>query len=154
MSTEGILSRGGGDTGNHLDLPMAADTNLLTILEANRTAETANEGLFVRLATSANYTVTDCGDAEIPHGRILHAHRVSSTNWKLTVRLFCYTDQNSNTYPCSQIIHCETTTGVALGDTVIGDGTTYRKLTDGTSGGFGFVIADDVPTTNEFDLLV
>jgi hypothetical protein len=156
MSTEGILLRGGGDTGSHLDLPMAADSNLLTILEALRTAETTTTGVLVRLATSGNYTVTDCAANEIPHGKIIAAHRVSATNWKLTVRLWAYTDQNSNTYPAHQIIHCKTTSGVALGDTVIGDtmGSTYNVLTDGTSGGFGFVIADDTPTTGEFDLLI
>ena len=143
-----VLSKGTGDRGNFLDVTLVPDTTYDGELDALDAAGSAIVGNLVTLTTAANYECTSGASSAIPDGKVIAFTKTaaaSGSGWKLTVRLFHYTDQNSVSNAPHAIIqlpyHASST--MALGDTVIIYSTTYTYVTDGTSGGFGYVIGLD-----------
>ena len=141
---------GGGDFGNHLDVPCWPDSTLKTEIDALILLGTAVEGSkLVSLTWSNNYEVTSPADGAIPDGRIIKVEKDATNGYLLTVRLWSYIDQNSARHSPTQVVTLPYTTGAApaLQDSVVINSTTYMAVKDGTSGGFGAVIS--LNTTNE-----
>jgi hypothetical protein len=95
--------------------------------------------------------VTSPASGAIPDGKIIDYEKTSST-YRLTVRLFSYIDTNSARHTPVGIINFPHST-VAKQDSVVVYGTTYVNVTDGTTGGWGAVIAVDVPVSGYADVL-
>ena len=141
---------GGGDVGNHLDIPCWPDSTLKTEIDALIAAGTTVEGSkLVSLTFAANYQVTSPADDAIPDGRIIKVEKDATNGYLLTVRLWSYIDQNAARHSPTQIITLPYSTGtIALQDSVIVNGSTYMNVDDGTSGGFGAVISKDTTNLN------
>ena len=140
----------GGTKGNCLTISCVPDSTLKTELDALVAAGTKVVGKLVSLTFGANYEVTSPADGAVPNGEIIAYKKTTLAaghSYLLTVALFAYVDQNSayHTPVCVRTLEYEGT--IALQDSVIINGSTYRKVDDGTSGGFGAVIAKD--STNE-----
>ena len=146
------LVKGGGDRGAYLDISCVPDSTLKSEIDALITAKTDVVGKLVSLTWSNNYEVTSPADGAIPDGKIIGYEKTASS-YRLTVRLFSYIDQNSNRHTPVCIINLEYSGTLALQDSVIINGSTYRNVDDGTSGGWGAVIALDVPASGRADVL-
>ena len=140
---------GGGDAGVSLQITCIPDATFKSEIDALRTANTviANQKL-VSLTWSDNYEVTSPADDAIFDGIIRHAGSLllASPYYYLTVDLISYVDQNSSRHTPRCILHLPYSGSIALQDSVIINGSTYKNVDDGTSGGWGAVIAKDVPS--------
>jgi hypothetical protein len=141
-----VLKRGTGDRGAFLDVTMVPDGTFETELDALDAAGTAICGKLVTLTTGANYECTSAAQNAIPHGKVIAFRKTFSgaaSSWNLTVRLFAFTDQNSHTYAATCIMQMalDASSTAALGDTVIVYSTDYCEVTDGDTGGFGYIIS-------------
>jgi hypothetical protein len=153
MAAGNVLTEGGGDRGAFLEIGCVPDSTFETELDALKAAGTSIVGKLVSLSWAAGYEVTSPADGAIPDGKIIQAREMGST-WKLTVRLFSYIDQNSSRHTPVGIINLPTNGGTAaLQDSVIIYGSDYVYVDDGGTGGWGAVIATDVPGSNYVDVL-
>jgi hypothetical protein len=150
-----MLKKGHGDqgvSGGFLDITFVPDSTLETEIDALVAAGTKVDGKLVIIQTSGNYTVTSPTTSEIPDGKIISWKKTASaaaTSYLLTVRLFHYVTQNSAHYCPSYIINLEynASSTIAIGDTIVCYDSSYRDVTDGGTGGFGFIVSND--TTND-----
>lgn len=140
-------SLNGGDMGNFLDIACVPDSTFKSEIDALITAGTAVVGKLVSLTWLNNYEVTSPADDAIPDGEIIAYEKDATSYYILTVRLWSYIDQNSarHTPVCIKQLYYGTGT-IALQDSVIVNGSTYSAVDDGTSGGWGAVIAKDNPS--------
>jgi len=132
---------------------MIAASALKTILDALDLAGTnylGDEGLLVKIDTSANYTVTICGNSERPEGQVVRAQKHDTDYWHLAVDFFGFLDAASawnSGRPRQKKLYYGTGT-IALGQMVLVNnaGTNYHWVDGANSGGVGKVIAKDDPS--------
>ncbi len=134
---------GTGDVGNFLDITCYPDSTFATEITALIAAGTEVEGKLVSLTWSANYQVTSPADGAIPDGKIISVEKDATNTYILGVRLFSYIDQNSVRHTPVAIINLAYSGTIALQDSIIVNGTTYKDVDDGTTGGWGAVISID-----------
>lgn len=146
-----LRTLGGGDRGFFLDIACVPDATFEAKLDALIAAGTAPVGKLVQLTWANNYEVTSPADDAIPDGEIL-SWEERNGNYVLGVRLFHYTDQNADSHTPTCIKQLTYSGTIALQDSVIVNGATYVNVDDGTSGGFGAVIAKDT-TNSKVDVL-
>lgn len=147
----GTLVKGGGDRGSFLEISCVPDSTFKGEIDDLITAGTQVTGKLVSLTWSNNYEVTSPAANAIPDGKIIDYEKTSPT-YRLTVRLFSYIDTNSHRHTPVGIINVPHST-VAKQDSVVVYSTTYVAVTDGTTGGYGAVIAVDVPVSGYADVL-
>ena len=145
----------GGNKGAILVINCVPDSTFKTEIDALIAAGTKVVGKLVSLTFSDNYEVTSPADGAIPDGEIIGYQKTTLAaghSYQLNVALFHYVDQNSasHTPVCVRTLEYDGT--IALQDSVIINGSTYRKVDDGTSGGWGAVIAVD-STNSKIDVL-
>ena len=140
-----LRTLGNGDRGYFLDIACVPDSTFKTELDALIAAGTTPVGKLVTLTFAVNYEVTSAAEDAIPDGEVLSWDKVNGS-YKLGVRLFHYTDQNSASHQptCIKTLSYEGT--IALQDSVIIYNSDYDSVDDGGTGGFGAVIAKN--TTN------
>jgi hypothetical protein len=145
----------GGYRGGFLEVDFVPDATFkseLDTLISNKT-NFVNVRMF-SLTFSNDYEITSPADGAIPDGVITGYIQVTaSPYYRVTGRLFSYIDQNSARHTPVGIHNLPYSGTIALQDSVIINGTTYAAVDDGGSGGWGAVIATDVPTTNYVDVL-
>lgn len=146
------LVKGGGDRGALLEISCVPDSTFKTEIDALVAAGTQVTGKLVSLTWSNNYEVTSPANDAIPDGKIVHYEKTSSS-YRLTVRLFSYIDQNSARHTPVCIMNLPYSGTLALRDSVIINGSTYVNVDDGTTGGWGAVIALDVPGSGFADVI-
>jgi len=144
--------KGGGDRGAYLEIGCIPDSTFKTEIDALILAGTQVTGKLVSLTWGANYQVTSPAGAAIPDGKIVHYEKTTSS-YRLTVRLFSYIDQNAARHTPVCIINLDYDGTTALQDSVIVDGTGYVYVEDGSSGGWGAVIAMDTPASGFCDVI-
>jgi len=150
-----VLKKGHGDQGcggGFLDVSFIPDSTFETELDALVAAGTKVDGKLVKITTAANYECSSPTTSDIPDGKIISWKKTASaaaSSYVLTVRLFHYVTQNSGHFCPSYIINLEynASSTIALGDTIVCYDANYREVTDGDTGGFGFIISND--TTND-----
>jgi hypothetical protein len=140
----------GGTKGNCLVISCVPDSTFKTEITALIAAGTKVVGKLVSLTFSANYEVTSPAGGAVPDGEILSYNKTTNAagvSYILSVALFSYIDQNSvrHTPVCVRTIEYDGT--IALQDSIMIDDTTYRKVEDGGTGGWGAVIAKDTTNT-------
>jgi len=138
---------GGGDTGHFLEIPCVPDATFKTEITNLMAAGTKVEGKLVKLTWSGNYEVTSPDNADIPDGQIITCEKDSYYGYILGVRLFHYVDQNSNHHTPVNIKTLNYSGIIGLHDSVIITGDTYDAVADGSTGGWGAVIAKDTTAT-------
>lgn len=149
-----VLKLGGGDRGAYLEITCVPDSTFKSEIDALITAKTDVIGKLVSFTWANNYEVTSPADNAIPDGKIIKYEKTSSS-YRLLVRVFHYVDQNSAHHTPVCIMNLEYASGatIALQDSVIINGTTYRNVDDGTSGGWGAVIGKDTPASLRVDVI-
>ena len=145
----------GGSKGSPLVISCVPDSTFKSEIDALITAKTKVVGKLVSLTYGANYEVTSPADDAIPDGEIVAYSKTTSasgSSYLLSVALFHYVDQNSahHTPVCVRTLEYSGT--IALQDSVIINGSTYRAVDDGGAGGWGAVIAKDT-TNSKVDVL-
>ena len=148
-----VLKKGGADRGGYLEIGCVPDSTFEGEIDALVLAGTNVIGKLVSLTWSNNYEVTSPADNAIPDGKIVRYEK-SGTTYLLTVRLFSYIDQNSARHTPVCIMNLEYSGTLALQDSVIINGSTYRAVQDGTSGGWGAVIGLDTPASGYADVIM
>jgi len=138
---------GGGDTGHFLEIPCVPDATFKTEITNLMAAGTKVEGKLVKLTWSGNYEVTSPDNGDIPDGQIITCEKDSYYGYILGVRLFHYVDQNSNHHTPVNIKTLNYSGIIGLHDSVIITGDTYDAVADGSTGGWGAVIAKDTTAT-------
>ncbi|MDD5543909.1 MAG: hypothetical protein PHX83_12115 [Acidobacteriia bacterium] len=147
-----VLVKGGGDRGQYLDVDLVPDSTLETELDALKAAGTDIVGKLITLTTAANYECTSAADGAVPDGKV-DSYEIRGSTYVLHCKLWHYTDQNTTGHTAKGIINIPYSS-IALGDTVeVSNGTTFYTIRDATSGGWGFVIAKDVPGSGYCDVL-
>jgi hypothetical protein len=137
---------GGGNRGARMKLECVPDSDFKDEIDALITAGTEVVGKFVSLTWGANYEVTSPANDAIPDGIIVDYEKEKSS-YVLICEIWKYTDQNGNSHTPVMIQNLYYNTGtIALQDSVIVNGTTYYIVDDGGTGGWGAVIAKDVPS--------
>ena len=134
---------GGGDTGQFLEITCAPDSTLQDEITALMAANDKVEGKLVKLTWMGNYLVTSPDSGDIPDGEIMTCEKDNESGYLLGVRLFHYPDQNGGHHTPSCIKTLAYTGIIGLGDSAVTSGADYCKVTDGTTGGWGAVIAKD-----------
>jgi len=140
----------GGTKGYPLVVSCVPDSTLKSEIDALITAGTAVVGKLVSLTFSNNYEVTSPADDAIPDGEIISYNKyttASGASYILSVVLWSYLDQNSARHTPVCVRTLEYSGTIALQDSVIITGSTYRTVDDGTSGGWGCVISKDTTNT-------
>ena len=139
---------GGGNLGPELLVTLVPDATFKAELDTLRTAGTAiASSKLVSLSWATNNECTSPADDAIFDGMIVFCRPIVATPYyHLTVDLISYIDQNSVRHTPRRILHLPYSGDIALQDSVIITGTTYMNVDDGTSGGWGAVLAKDVPT--------
>jgi hypothetical protein len=137
-----------GDVGGFLDVTFVPDSTFETELDALVAAGTKVDGKLVQIVTTGNYEVTSPAQSAIPDGKIVSWKKTksgSASSYLLTVRLFHYVTQNSGHFTPIYIINLEydASSKMALGDTIVCYDSGYRDVTDGDTGGYGFVVSLD-----------
>ena len=146
------IVKGGVDRGAYLEIRCVPDSTFKTEIDALIAAGTDVIGKLCSLTWSANYQVTSPAEDAIPDGKIVNYEKTSSS-YRLTVRLFSYIDQNSARHTPVSIINLEYSGTLALQDSVICQDGNYRPVDDGGAGGWGAVIALDVPASGQADVI-
>ena len=138
-------SIGGGDVGNHLDIPCFPDATFKAEIIALIAAGTAIEGSkLVTFTFSNNYEVTSAADGAVPDGKVIKVEQDATYGYLLTCRIFHVTDQNAGHFNPVEVITLPNSDGtIALQDSMIVYGTTYMYVDDGTSGGTGVCVSID-----------
>jgi len=138
-------SIGGGDAGNHLDIPCWPDATFKAEIIVLEAAGTAIEGSkLVTFTFSNNYEVTSAADGAVPDGKVIKVEKDATYGYLLTVRVFHCTNQNAGNFNPTEVITLPNSDGtIALQDSMIVYGTTYMYVDDGTSGGTGACISID-----------
>ena len=150
----GRRSYGGGDRGHSLRIGFKPNSALITHITSLINAGSKVEGTHVTIDTSAAYTVGLAADDAIPDGQIVAYENDNYNTYHLTIDLETFADQNGNRYPATRIRNKPYSGSIALGDTVIINGSTAKAVDDGTTGGFGKVLAVDVPASGYADILL
>lgn len=140
-----------GSQGACLIIPGVPDSTFITEIAALIAAGTKPVGKLCSLTWGANYEVTSPADGAIPDGEIIKCEPTTSAagnSYLLSVALFHYVDQNSahHTPVCIRQLEYAEGATVAFQDSIIINGDDYRDVDDGTTGGWGAIIAID--TTN------
>lgn len=144
--------KGGGDRGAFLEIGCVPDSTFKSEIDSLITAGTAVVGKLVALTWSNDYEVTSPAANAIPDGKIVNYEKTSSS-YRLTVRLWSYIDQNSARHTPVCIINIPYEGTLALQDSVIVYNSDYDSVDDGTSGGWGAVIALDNPASGYADVI-
>ena len=150
-----ILSAGIGTRGSFVQISCVPDATFEAEIDALITANTKVVGKLVQFTWANNYEVTSPADGAIPDGEIIGYRKTTSASgasYKLDVRIFHYMDQNSAHHTPVGVYTLEYDGTIALQDSVIINGTDYRYVDDGTTGGWGAVIAKD-STNSKVDVL-
>lgn len=101
----------------------------------------------VKFTFSNNWEVALAGNGEEFDGIILdYSALKGAPYYRLAVLVLSVKDQNGNRWTPKNVVSLPYTAPIALHDTVVVKGTTARNVSDGTSGGFGAVIAKDEPS--------
>jgi len=139
---------GGGHVGPQLLVTLIPDSTFVTELDALRVAGTKiTQSKLIALSWATNNECTSPANNAIFDGLIWNYSRFeTSPYYYLTVDLISYIDQNSARHTPRRILHLPYSGTIALQDSVKIVGTTYMNVDDGTSGGWGAVIAKDVPS--------
>ncbi len=140
------ILRKGGNKGNPVVISAVPDSTFKSEIDALITAGTNVVGKLVSLTFANDYEVTSPADDAIPDGEIISCKKATlaaGNSYILTVALFHYTDQNGSSHTPVCIRELDYNGTIALQDSVIVNGTTYRNLDDGGTGGWGAVIAKD-----------
>ena len=145
-------TKGGGDRGGLIVPGCVPDATFKSEIDALITAGTQVTGKLVSLTWSNDYEVTSPAGAAIFDGKIIDYEKTSSS-YRLTVRLVSYIDQNSTRHTTVGILNVAYDGTTALQDSVIIDGSTYVNVEDGGTGGWGAVIALDVPASGRCDVI-
>lgn len=132
---------GGGDTGYFLDIPCVPDETLKTAITALLAEGAGVEGRLVKLTWAGNYEVTNPAATDIPDGQIITCEKDSYNGYILGVRLFHYKDQNDKHHTPVLIKTLKYNGPVGLHNSVVVSGTTWETISNGTTGGWGAVIA-------------
>ncbi len=137
-----------GDVGGFLDISFVPDSTFETELDALVAAGTKIDGKLVQIVTTGNYEVTSPAQSAIPDGKIVSWKKTASasaSSYLLTVRLFHYVTQNSGHFTPVYVMNLEydASSTMALGDTIVCYDSGYRDVTDGDTGGHGFVVSLD-----------
>ncbi len=149
-----VLTKGGGDLGNYLEIACVPSSALETSLDALIAAGTDVIGKLVSFSTGANYEVASTADGAVPDGKIVRCEKRGST-YSLTCRIWHYTDQNSTGRPAIAVVNVAYSGSMALGDTLeLSQGTTFYTVRDATTGGAGRLIGLDVPGSGFADFIV
>lgn len=133
---------GNGDAGNFLDIACVPDSTLAAAITALIAAGTKVDGKLVCLTYLNNYEVKICPTDTRPDGQIIAHEGNATSGYVVTVRFFHYVDANTNhhTPTCIKTLPYGTKT-VALGNSVQVDGSDYMYVEDGSTAGWGAVIA-------------
>ena len=142
-----------GDVGGFLEIGFVPDSTFELELDALVTAGTKIDGKLVQIVTSGNYTVTSPASGAIPDGKIVAWKKTASasaSSYQLTVRLFHYVTQNTGHFTPVYIINMDydASSTLALGDTIECYDSGYHNITDGDTGGHGFVVSLDSTNYN------
>jgi len=138
----------GGERGNFIDLVVKPDSTLKTAIDALVAADSAVEGKYVKLATSANMTVSLVANNEIPEGRVIAHEEHDDDGYRLTVRFHCYVDVEGNYHWGSfNVFEFDYGDGtIALGQEVLINGSDYLYVDGVNTGGVGKVVWKDDPS--------
>ena len=137
--------KGGGDRGAYLEISCVPDSDFATEIAALIAAGTQVTGKLVALTWGANYQVTSPAEDARFDGKIVHYEKTSSS-YRLTVRMCHYVDQNSAHHTPVCIMKFAYSGTLALQDSVILYDGNYLSVDDGSTGGWGAVIAIDNPS--------
>lgn len=135
----------GGNLGLQLLVSGTVDATLNAVIDA--LDDPAD--IIGRLVTIADgYVFATTGDGETPNGRIEAIKGNATSDYTVTVDLFCLPLQNSTAAFLSptRIVNLPYSGTIAFGDTVIINGADGTNVDDGTTGGHGCVLAKDVPS--------
>jgi len=110
----------------------------------------ATEWVGVKLVTftfSSNWEVELADDNDIYDGLIVdYIQYTASPYYYLTVEVFSVIDQNSTRWTPRRVRNLYYSGTIALQDTTIVNGSAAIYIDDGGTGGYGVVMAKDVPT--------
>ena len=147
------MALGGGDRGAFLDVACVPNSTLKSTIDTLVAAGTQVTGTLVKLTYSDDYEVAGCSAGDIPDGKIM-AYEKTETSYRLLVRLFSYVDLAGNRHTPVGIANFPYDgTGLGLKDSVLVYANNSRKVKDGTSTGWGAVIAMDTPASGYCDVL-
>jgi len=143
-----FLGLAGGDRGKFIDLSVWPDSTLKSALDTLKAAGTNFQDRLLIWATSANMTVSICGNDTIPHMRILTHELDPDNGYLLTCRVWAFVDVASGVHPAGNgayLFYYGTGT-IALGQQILVNGADYRYVDGVNSGGIGKVVSKDDPT--------
>lgn len=137
-----------GIVDGYLEVTCTPDSAFKTLIDGYITAETAWLNLkLVKFTHLANWQVAIADDNGIFDGVVTECikHK-ASPYYYLTVRVFSVINQNSVRWT-PRMVQCLPYSGtIALQDTTIVNGATAVAIDDGGTGGYGVVMAKDVPS--------
>ena len=148
---------GGGHMGLELLVTCVPDSTFKSEIDALELAKTNVVGKLVTWTFGANYEVTSAAESAVPNGEVVAYEKrqtSSGTSYYLTVRVWSYTDDNSNICRATQVINVAYSGTFALKDPILVNSTTYQAVKDGATGGIGACIALDVPASGYADILL
>jgi len=134
---------GGGDAGHFLDIACVPDETLKTAITTLLTEGAGVEGRLVKLTWAGNYQVTNPEVTDIPDGQIITCEKDSYNGYILGVRLFHYKDQNDNHHTPVNIKTIKYSGPLNLHNSVVVSSAVWDTVANGSTGGWGAVIAKD-----------
>jgi len=145
---------GGGHVGEFLNISMRPDATFITEITALIAAGTAVEGKLISGTTAANYECTSVAADGDPWGQIITYEKDADYTYLLTVELWLYADVEGSLHSAHCIRNLPDNAGtIALGQEIQINGSDYMYIDGVNTGGSGYVIGVDVPTTSWCDVL-
>lgn len=144
--------KGGGHMGPELSVACVPDSTFVAEITALIAAGTDVVGKLVTLTGSNNYEVTSATESAIFDGIVLNYHKVASS-YVLDVDFVHYSGQDTLQHTPRRILNLPYAGTLNLADTVVTNTTTYLGVKDGTTVGWGYVIATDVPGSGYVDVM-
>lgn len=148
MSTRAVGGKHIGIVDGYLEVTCTPNSALKTLIDGYITAETVFTNLkLVAFTFLNNWEVAIASNDGIYDGVITDYIKFkASPYYYLTVRVFSVINQNSTRWT-PRMVQCLPYSGtIALQDTTIVNGATAVAIDDGGTGGYGVVMAKDVPT--------
>jgi hypothetical protein len=149
MSTRAVGGKHIGIVGGYLEVTCTPNSALKTLIDGYITNETPYINLkLVAFTFSNNWEVAIASDDGIYDGIICEApikHK-ASPYYYLTVRVFSVVNANGTRWTPRQVQCLPYSGTIALQNTTIVNGATAVAIDTGGTGGYGVVMAKDVPT--------
>jgi hypothetical protein len=137
-----------GIVDGYLEVTCTPDSALKTLIDGYVANDTVWLNLkLVKFTYLANWQVAIADDSAIYDGIVTECTKYKATPYYyLTVRVFTVINQNSTRWTPRQVQCLPYSGTIALQDTTIVNGAAAVAIDDGGTGGYGVVMAKDVPS--------